>query len=36
MYELRRREGIMASRATRPFAGVPVTSLQQGVSRFGR
>jgi NAD(P)-dependent dehydrogenase (short-subunit alcohol dehydrogenase family) len=36
MYELRRREGIMASRAARPFAGVPVTSLQAGVSCFGR
>jgi NAD(P)-dependent dehydrogenase (short-subunit alcohol dehydrogenase family) len=36
MYELRRREGIMASRAARPFTGVPVTSLQAGVRRFGR
>jgi NAD(P)-dependent dehydrogenase (short-subunit alcohol dehydrogenase family) len=36
MYELRRREGIMASRAARPFTGVPVTRLREGVSRFGR
>ena len=36
MYELRRREGIMRSRSERPFAGVPVTRLQEGVSRFGR
>jgi NAD(P)-dependent dehydrogenase (short-subunit alcohol dehydrogenase family) len=35
MYDLRRREGIMASRAKRPFRGVPVTRLQEGVVAAG-
>jgi len=33
MYELRRREGIMVSRSQRPFTGVPVTRLQEGVAK---
>jgi NAD(P)-dependent dehydrogenase (short-subunit alcohol dehydrogenase family) len=32
MWELRQRHGIMASRATRPYTGHPVLSLQQGLA----
>jgi citronellol/citronellal dehydrogenase len=31
MWELRRRHGIMASRAARPYAGRPVLAIQQGL-----
>jgi NAD(P)-dependent dehydrogenase (short-subunit alcohol dehydrogenase family) len=31
MWELRRRHGIMASRAARPYTGTPVLALQQGL-----
>jgi len=32
MWELRRRHGIMASRAARPYRGTPVLALQQGLA----